>query len=125
MLMDNLEAELAARMQRRYARLVGRGSTALYIALRALALLNGPGEVILPDVICSVVLDAVLLAGFIPIVADMSLPRFGLDPDDVRRKIGARTRAVITPHLFGYGMNLPNVGGPIIEDAVQGLGGFT
>src|SRR5258708_29972876 len=118
--MDKLEAELAERMQRRYARLVGRGTTALYVALRALALHNGPGEVILPDVICSAVLDAVLLAGCVPIFADVSLPRFGLDPDDVRRKIGLRTRAMIVPHLFGYVMNLLDVDIPIIEDAVQG-----
>src|SRR5258708_7508490 len=111
-------------MQRRYARLVGRGTTALYVALRALALQHGPGEVILPDMICSAVLDGVLFAGFLPMFADVTSPRFGLDAHDVRRKVGPRTRAVIVPHLFGYVMNPPDVGIPIIEDAVQGLGGF-
>jgi dTDP-4-amino-4,6-dideoxygalactose transaminase len=121
--MGRLEAELADRMQRRYARLVGRGTTALFVALRAMAVLNGPAEVILPDVICSVVLDAVLLAGFIPNFSNITPQRFGLDFDDVRRRIGPQTAAVIIPHLFGYVMNPPDLGVPILEDAVQGLGG--
>ena len=124
--MDSLEAELAGRMQRRYARLVGRGTTALYIALRALALVDKAGEVILPDMICSAVLDAVLLAGFVPVFADITRQRFGLNIDDVRRKISPHTRAALIPHVFGYVTTQPDdLDIPIIEDAVQGLGGKT
>ena len=121
--MDPLEALIASRMQRRFVRLVGRGTTALYVALRALALRDGPGEVILPDIICSNVLDAVLLAGFIPVFADVTQDRFAIDPACIRRKISPSIRAIISAHLFGYITDIPDYGIPVIEDAVQGLGG--
>jgi dTDP-4-amino-4,6-dideoxygalactose transaminase len=118
-----LEAFIASQMQRRFARLVGRGTTALYVALRALALRDGLGEVILPDIICSNVLDAVLLAGFTPIFADVTSQRFAIDPSSIQRQITSATRAVIVAHLFGYMSPIHDYGVPIIEDAVQGLGG--
>src|SRR4051812_8842919 len=124
--MHPFESFLAEQMQRRYARIVGRGTTALYVALRALAMSNSvdaPCEIILPDIICSVVLDAVLLAGYIPVFADVSRDRFALDWTSVRAKITPNTRAVIGAHVFGYTSNVESLGIPVIEDAVQGLGG--
>jgi len=120
---ESLEAFIASQIQWRFVRLVGRGTTALYVALRALSLRDGPGEVILPDVICSNVLDAVLLAGYTPIFANVERDRFMLDMTNVRQQITASTRAVVTAHLFGYTAEIPTYGVPVIEDAVQGLGG--
>ena len=125
---DSLNARLHASIGHRYARFVGRGTTALYIAFRSLALINGPGEIILPDLICSTVLDAVLLAGHMPVFADVLPGRWTIDPVDVRRKISERTRAVLVAHLFGHVADVPrdmfaDLGVPIIEDAIQGLGG--
>src|SRR5579859_2758867 len=127
--LNALESSIAASMRRRYVRLLGRGTTALYVALRALALHDGlgddPGEVILPDLICSNVLDAVVLAGFTPRFADVLPGRFNADPDSVRRLIGPSTRAVVAGHIFGTVEDIPDYGVPVIEDAVQGLGGVT
>lgn len=123
-IISTLEAAIAVRMKRRYARLVGRGTTALYVALRALASVECPGgEIILPDLICSTVLDAVLLAGFTPVLADVTPDRFTLNANSVRQKITSQTRAVIAAHLFGHVAALSDFGVPLIEDAVQGLGG--
>ncbi|MHB8752586.1 MAG: DegT/DnrJ/EryC1/StrS family aminotransferase, partial [Aggregatilineales bacterium] len=114
---------------RRYTRLVGRGTTALYVAFRALAEVNGgPGEIIVPDLICSTALDAVLLAGHTPVFADVLPNRWTLDLADARRKVTPNTRAVLVAHLFGHIAAVPrgafaDLGVPIIEDAVQGLGG--
>src|SRR5260221_642399 len=101
--MTALEATLAAHMGRRYARLVGRGTTALYVALRALALCDGDGgEIILPDVICSTVLDAVLLAGFAPVFTDITPEHFTIDPVSIRQKITDAARGIITAHGFWH-----------------------
>jgi hypothetical protein len=111
------------------ARFTGRGATALYIAFRALAVLNGaPGEIIVPDLLCSTALDAVLLAGHTPVFADVTPDRWTLDIADARRKIRPCTQAVLVAHLFGHIANVPHgafadLGVPIVEDAVQGLGG--
>jgi dTDP-4-amino-4,6-dideoxygalactose transaminase len=126
--MTTLEETLAEYMGRRYARIVGRGTTALYVALRALALRNGGGggEIILPDLICSTVLDAVLLAGFAPIFADATPDRFTIDPVSIRQRINGATRGIITAHVFGHIAEIEDTddfGVPVIEDAVQGLGG--
>ena len=109
--------------RRRFARLVGRGTTALFLALRAF----DSGEIILPDLICSTVLDAVLLAGMTPVFADVTSDRFTIDPVSIARKITPHTRAILAAHLFGHVMDvaaLRRFGIPIIEDAVQGLGGY-
>lgn len=122
--MHPFEAYLAEQMHRRYVRVVGRGTTALYIALRALAY-NGDAkqEIILPDIICSAVLDAVLLAGYVPIFADVT-DRFALDWSRVQSLIAPSTRAVIHAHNYGFVSMSDTVDVPLIEDAVQGLGGY-
>ncbi len=116
---------IAAQMGRRYARLVGRGTTALYVALRALAERDGAGTLIMPDVICSAVLDGVLLAGFTPVFADVLPRRFTLDPASVQRHLTTQTRGVLSAHLFGHVCDMmpTDFGVPLIEDAIQGLGG--
>ncbi len=113
---------------RRHHVLTGRGTTALWLALRALARRNGPGDMILPDIVCDTVLDGVLLAGFTPVFADVLPDRFTLSPTSVARLVTARTRAVLVAHIFGYMADVDAVraaapGIPLIEDAVQGLGG--
>ncbi len=124
--MQKLERLAAERLQRRYARLVGRGTTACYVALRALAMCSAadtPGAIILPDLICSHVLDAVLLAGFRPVFADVLPARWTLDPASVQDKRTPETRGVLVAHLFGHVAEVASFGLPLIEDAVQGLGG--
>ena len=121
-------ARLTDRMGSGYGRLAGRGTSALYLALRALALRNGPGEVIVPDLLCSTALDAVLLAGHKPIFADVIPARWTLDPADALRHVTDQTRAVLVAHLFGHIAHMPHepfraLGIPIVEDAIQGIGG--
>jgi len=101
----------------------------LYVAFRALAVLNGePGEVIVPDLICSTALDAVLLAGHTPVFAEVTPDRWTLDGADARRNVTRNTQAVLVAHLFGHVAGVSrgafgDLGVPIVEDAVQGLGG--
>ena len=128
LLEDRLASEFGSFMQRSFVRFVGRGTTALYVTLRAIAACDGTGEIILPDVICSTELDAVLLAGFAPRFADVTPDRFTLDCDDVYRKITPATRGVIMAHVFGNVMDTLPIKAQsvrIIEDAVQGLGGWS
>jgi len=121
--LEGLKTLIADRTGRRYVRLVGRGTSALYVALRALVLGDGPGSAILPDLICVSVLEAVLLAGLRPVFADVNADRFNPDSHSVGRVLGPDTRAVIAAHVFGCVTPPPEVEVPIIEDAVQGLGG--
>lgn len=123
--LENLFAQASGRS---HAVLCGRGTTALWLALRALGQRDGSGEVILPDLLCSTALDGVLLAGFTPVFADVQPGRFTLSPGSVTRLVTPRTRAILVAHLFGHVADVDMIraaapGVPIIEDAVQGIGG--
>jgi dTDP-4-amino-4,6-dideoxygalactose transaminase len=126
--MRALAERIAGEVGRAQAVLCGRGTTALWLALRAIAQRDGPGELILPDLLCITALEGALLAGFRPVFADVQPGRFTLDPADVARKVTPDTRAILVAHLFGHTADMAAIraaapGVPIIEDAVQGLGG--
>jgi hypothetical protein len=108
--------------------LCGRGTTALWLALRAIWRRDGPGEVIIPDILCATALEGVLLAGFLPVFADVIPNRFTLSPSSVAQLVTPHTRAVLVAHLYGHIADIDLIrdaapGIPIIEDAVQGFGG--
>ncbi len=133
MMTDLLSDLISTTFGRRYHVLTGRGTTALWLALRAVARRDGPGDVIIPDILCATALEGVLLAGFTPVFADVTPDRFTLSADSVTRLITPRTRAVLVAHLFGHAVDVEAIreairaaapGAPIIEDAVQGLGGY-
>jgi dTDP-4-amino-4,6-dideoxygalactose transaminase len=124
-----LERQLAKELGRAHCVLSGRGTTALWLALRAILRRDGPGEVILPDLLCTTALDGVLLAGFRPVFGDVIPGRFTLSANSVAQLVTSRTRAVVLVHLFGHVADVDLIrqaapGTPIIEDAVQGIGGF-
>src|SRR5258706_11365552 len=97
-----LSDNIASLLGRRHCILCGRGTTALWLALRAIAHRDGLGEVIVPDILCTTALDGLLLAGFTPIFADVVPDRFTLSPDSVARLITSQTRAILVVHIFGY-----------------------
>jgi dTDP-4-amino-4,6-dideoxygalactose transaminase len=120
--------QLTGALGRSYGVLCGRGTTALWLALRAIRRRDGPGEVIMPDLLCTTALDGALLAGFVPVFADVLPDRFTLSPASVAKLVTPRTRAILVVHLFGHVADMDLIrraapGIPLIEDAVQGLGG--
>jgi dTDP-4-amino-4,6-dideoxygalactose transaminase len=119
-------------LSRRQYLLAGRGATVLWAALEAIAAHDGRrGEVILPDMLCPSMLEAVLAAGFTPRFAEVNPETFSLTPETVQPLISRQTSAVIAVHLFGYiapieelASLLDGTGIRLIEDAVQAIGGF-
>jgi dTDP-4-amino-4,6-dideoxygalactose transaminase len=82
--------------------------------------------VIVPAYSCVALMNAVLALGAAPILADVDPERGTLDPDDVRRRVGRRSRAVVAVHLFGLSApvaELAALGPPVIEDCAHGAGG--
>ena len=63
----------------------------------------GPGdEVILPALTFVATANAVTYTGATPVLADIDPETWCIDPDDVERRISARTRAVLAVHLYGH-----------------------
>jgi hypothetical protein len=125
---SELQQRLKAALGRAQCVLCGRGTTALWLALGAIRGRDGPGEVILPDILCQVALEGVLLAGFTPVFAAVLPGRLTLAADRLAPLVTPHTRAILVAHLFGHVADLDAIrqaapGIPLIEDAVQGIGG--
>lgn len=97
-----------------------------------LALDCGPGdEIILPVSICQAIVNAVLLAGSTPILADCD-DQFALRPAAAVSKLTSKTRVVVHHHPFGLGCDLtplrrsllayPQV--QLLEDCAQAPGAW-
>lgn len=104
---------------------VNSGTSALHLALLALG--TNPGdEVIVPDYVCTALLNAVNYTGAIPVVVDVNDADGNLDCQAAAGMLGPRTKAVIVPHMFGRpasGIDLLRKRGvPVIEDCAQTLG---
>ena len=103
---------------------VGNGTDAISLVLDALEL--GPGdEVVCPAFTFYATAEAIVRAGATPVFADIDPETFNLDPQDVARKVTARTKAIMPVHLFGRPAplaELRELGLPLIEDAAQAFG---
>lgn len=127
------EGPFVAEFEQRFARRVGRkhgiavcnGSVALDAAVAALRL--GPGdEVILPTFTIISCAAAVVRAGAVPVVVDCDPHTWNMAVDQVRARIGPRTRAIMPVHLYGLPVDMDPLmqlarenGLAIIEDAAE------
>lgn len=96
------EQEFAAHLGARHAVALASGTAALHLAYLAAGV--GPGdEVIVPGITFVATANAARYCGARAVLADVAAPEhLGLDPADVERRIGARTKAVCLVHYGGY-----------------------
>lgn len=121
------EKEFAARMQTRYALGVTSGTAALQTAVNALGI--GPGdEVILPAWTWHSCYSAIVLAGALPVFAEID-ESFNIDPGDIERHITARTKLIMVVHLQGCPADMDRIlpvarkhGLRVLEDCAQSVG---
>lgn len=75
-------------------------TAALHLSMLALGI--GPGdEVIVPTMTFGATANAVIHAGARPVFADCERHTMNVDPEDIRRKITPRTRAIVPVHFAG------------------------
>ena len=121
------EKEFAERMQRRFALAVTSGTAALQCAVNALEI--GPGdEVILPAWTWHSCYTAIVLAGALPVFAEIDAS-FNLDPGDIEHRITPQTKAILAAHLQGNPCDLDRIlpiarkhNLRVIEDCAQSVG---
>lgn len=79
---------------------VDSGRSALLLALKSFGIQKGD-EVLVQAYTCVVVINAIQFSGGTPVYVDIA-NNFCMDPDDVRKKITSRTKAMIIQHTFGH-----------------------
>jgi len=122
------EKEFAAAMQSKYCLAVTSGTAALQTAMAALEV--GPGdEVILPAWTWHSCYSAVVLAGALPVFAEID-ESFNIDPADIESKITPQTKAIIAVHLQGNPAEMDSILAiarkhklKVLEDCAQSVGG--
>ena len=125
---ETFERAVATRLGVSHAIGVSSGTDAILLALMALEI--GPGdEVICPSFTFFATAGCVARAGATPVFADSCARCFNIDAADARRRVTAKTKAIIPVHLFGQCAAMDGVtalaaehGLAVIEDAAQALG---
>lgn len=103
-------------------------TTALHLSLLAAGI--GPGdEVIVPSFSFVASANCVEYCGAVPVLCDIDLGTFNIDPDDAARRITPRTKAILPVSLFGLPAPLDRIealcrerGLLLLEDAACAAG---
>ena len=102
---NEFEVRFAERIRVDHAASVCNGTAALHVALMALGI--GPGdEVIVPTLTYIASVNAIAYTGATPVFVDSLRSTWQVDPEDVRRRITARTRAIMAVHLYGQACDM-------------------
>lgn len=124
---EQLETALAQRVGRAHAVGVGSGSTALYLALRALGI--GPGDEVITTAMSWVATaNAITLTGATPVFADID-DDLNLDPSTIEQHVTSNTRALLPVHYNGRLCAMDDLLAlarkhhlAVVEDAAQAFG---
>ncbi|MBI1794187.1 MAG: DegT/DnrJ/EryC1/StrS family aminotransferase [Chloroflexi bacterium] len=99
------EREFADYCGASYAVGVGSGTDALRLALSACGIGAGD-EVIAPSHTAVAVVVAIEMTGAHPVLVDIDIARYTLDPQQINQVLTPRTRAIIPVHLYGCAADL-------------------
>ncbi len=122
---EAFEHEFAAACHATHTVGVGTGTDGLALALRALGI--GPGdEVITTPLSAAFSALAIMMAGAVPVFADIDPERLTIDPAALESAITSRTSAIMPVHLYGQPADMPTIeaiaqrhGLALLEDACQ------
>ena len=124
---QRLEREFAAYVGCKFALAVNSATSALQLALDAIGLQPGD-EVLLPTYTFAATAAVVVHFNARPVLCDSLAGGFNIDPEDARRRVTAKTRAIIPVHIAGQPCDLESVqrvadrhGLHVIEDAAHAL----
>lgn len=121
------EMELASKFGARHALAVNSGTSALISALVGIGV--GPGdEVLVPAYTWVSTAAAPLAVGAVPVLVEID-ETLTIDPNDIRRKVSPRTKAIIPVHMLNLVCDMKAImeiadehGISVIEDACQAFG---
>lgn len=112
----------------KYAVAIANGTAALHAACFAAGIKKGD-EVITTPITFAASANCVLYCGGKPVFADIKKDTYNIDPEDIRRKITSKTKAIIPVHYTGQPCEMDEIHQiakehnlAVIEDAAHALG---
>jgi dTDP-4-amino-4,6-dideoxygalactose transaminase len=132
-----LEEHFTKQYDREYCIFTDRGTTLTYAFLMAVKdeVFNekndSPGKVVLPDILCPSMANAVIYAGFEPLFCDVNLKNFTMDIQSLENLLASNSdiQVVIPVHLYGFLADMNPIESltkdyniKVLEDAAQALG---
>jgi len=125
---EKFESRVAEYLNVKYAVAVSSGTAALHLSLVAMEI-GKDDEVIVPDFTFPATGNVVALVGARPVLVDIDLKTYNIDPVEIEKSITSRTKAIIPVHLFGQSADMEPIidiakkhNLYIIEDAACALG---
>lgn len=124
---SSFEHEFAQKSGAKYCVAVNSGTGALMCCLAALGI--GPGdEVIVPGYTFIASISSIILSNAIPVLAEIN-ESLTIDPEDIKKKITDRTKAIIPVHMLGNPCDMDKImeiakehNLYVIEDCCQAAG---
>jgi len=124
---SNFERDFAKVCETEYAIGVANGTDALMLAMQAMGIGKGDEVITAPNSYLASA-SSVALCGAIPVFADVR-EDYNIDPEEIRKKISSKTKAIIPVHLTGRPAAMDEInkianehGLKVIEDAAQAVG---
>ena len=125
---SDFEKAFAAYIGKDYATGVFNGTVAIHLAMVALGLKEGD-EVIVPTFTYVASANPILMVGAKPVFVDSLRDGWQMDPEDVKRKITSKTKAIVVVHLYGHPCDMDAIMSIakehnlfVIEDCAEAIG---
>ncbi len=125
---QQFEQEIRQYTGTKYALAVSNGTVALHLALVALGIKEGD-EVIVPDITFGATLNAVVLAGAIPVIVDVDKQSWNISLERIKASITPKTKAIMPVHIYGNPCDMRSIMEVankhkllVIEDCAEALG---
>lgn len=105
---EEFENQIAQYVKAKYAVATSSCTTSLHLALLLAGI--GPGdEVIVPSLTFIATANSILYCGATPIFADIDPQTYNIDPNDIKRKITKKTKAIIAVHQIGLSADIGKI----------------
>lgn len=98
---DQFEDSFKQYIDIKHAISCSNGTVALHLSLLALSIKKGD-EILVPSFTYIASVNCIAYCQARPVFVDSDAQTLQIDLDDVKRKLTARTKAIIVPHLYGY-----------------------
>lgn len=125
---DAVEKKFSEQFDVPYPVTVNTGTSALHLALRLSNLEEGD-EVITTPMTCTATNIPILYSKSKVVFADIQKQSMNIDPEDIKRKITSKTKAIMVVHWAGYPCDMTEINAiakkynlKVIEDAAHALG---